>query len=32
MEGLEAIRGAQELTIGEDSERIFLVRRELKKD
>jgi len=32
MEGLEGMRGAQELTIGEDGERIFVVRRELKKD
>lgn len=32
LQGLDSIRGAQELTVGEDDERIFVVRRELKKD
>ncbi|KAI6044049.1 nucleophile aminohydrolase [Pisolithus marmoratus] len=30
--GLEGVSGLQELTISEDGERIFVVRRELKKD
>ncbi|KAI6101936.1 nucleophile aminohydrolase [Pisolithus sp. B1] len=32
LQGLEGVKGVQELTISEDSERIFVIRRELKKD
>jgi len=32
LQGLEGIRGMQELTTTDDGERVFVVRRELKKD
>lgn len=32
LQGLEGIRGVQELTSTDDGERVFVVRRELKKD
>lgn len=32
LQGLEGIRGAQELTVTDDGERVFVVQRDLKKD
>jgi 20S proteasome subunit beta 6 len=32
LQGLEGIKGMQELTTTDDGERVFVVRRELKKD
>lgn len=32
LQGLDAIRGMQELTTTDDGERVFIIRRELKKD
>ncbi|KAH0832289.1 nucleophile aminohydrolase [Lanmaoa asiatica] len=32
VQGLEGIRGAQELTVTDDGERVFVVQRDLKKD
>lgn len=31
-QGLSAIRGVEELTATEDGERVFIIRRDLKKD
>ena len=32
LQGLQSIRGVQELTGTNDGERVFVIRRELKKD
>jgi 20S proteasome subunit beta 6 len=32
MQGLEGVRGMQEVTATNDGERVFIIRRELKKD
>ncbi|KAG2114345.1 nucleophile aminohydrolase [Suillus discolor] len=32
LQGMESIRGLQELTVAEDGERLFVMRRDLKKD
>jgi 20S proteasome subunit beta 6 len=32
LQGMESIRGLQELTVTEDGERLFVMRRDLKKD
>jgi 20S proteasome subunit beta 6 len=32
LHGLEGVRGVQELTATDDGQRVFVVRRELKKD
>lgn len=31
-QGLEGVRGIQELTANGDGDRVFIIRRELKKD
>lgn len=32
VQGMEGIRGVQELSVTDEGERIFVVRRDLKKD
>jgi 20S proteasome subunit beta 6 len=32
VQGLEGVRGMQELSVADDGERVFVIRRDLKKD